>query len=243
MVFNSPISIEKADRLVALLELQSGSRALDAGCGNGEFILRVVAHHGINGVGIDLDPRCIGAARETAASRGLASRCEFHAADVNDVIAGTPDSFDIGICIGATHAFGAGEAAYPNAIERLSQLVRPGGYVLIGEGHWKQQPAEEYLKLIGDPVGIYCDHGGNIARAEQRGLVAVYAAVSSEDEWDHFEWSHQMTVHREADANPRDPALLARVSRARQWRDGYLRWGRSTMGFGLYLFRVVGKAL
>jgi len=26
------------------------------------------------------------------------------------------------------------------------------------------------------------------------------------------------------------------LERIRRWRDGYLRWGRDTLGFGLYLF-------
>ena len=74
-------------------------------------------------------------------------------------------AFALGICIGSTHAFGAGDSAYPNTFERLKQLVRPGGYLLIGEGYWKQEPAPEYLAFIGDPVGIYRDHAGNISFA------------------------------------------------------------------------------
>jgi cyclopropane fatty-acyl-phospholipid synthase-like methyltransferase len=107
MVFNSPIGDEKADRLVQLLELPPGGRALDAGCGTGELLLRVVAHHGVHGVGVDQDPRCIAAAQAKAGARGLVSRCEFRAADVRVLEVG-PAAFDLGICIGATHAFGAG---------------------------------------------------------------------------------------------------------------------------------------
>jgi SAM-dependent methyltransferase len=237
MVFNSPISSEKADRLVQLLELPLGGRALDAGCGIGEFLLRVVAHHRVNGVGVDQDLRCIAAAQANAAVRGLVSRCEFRAADVNAIEAGL-GAFDLGICIGATHAFGAGDAAYPNAIERLKCLVQPDGYVLIGESYWKQEPAAEYLALIGEPVGVCRGHAGNISFAEERGLVPLYAAVSSDDEWDDFEWRHYMKIRCDAEANSGDPALAAKLTRVRHWRDGYLRWGRSTMGFGLYLFRV-----
>ena len=36
------------------------------------------------------------------------------------------------------------------------------------------------------------------------------------------------------------PAMLERV---RRWRDGYLRWGRDTLGFGVYLYyRGRGRA-
>jgi len=238
-VFNNPIGSEKADRLVGLLPLGPESRTLDAGCGTGEFLLRVVARHGGCGIGIDQDSKCIEAARQAAAERALASRCEFHAVDANEFEAAR-GAFDAGICIGSTHAFGAGDAAYPNTIARLQHWVRPGGCVLLGEGYWKQEPAPEYLQLLGEPVGIYRDHAANIAFAEQRGLIPLYAAVSSDDEWDHFEWTHLLKIRREAEAEPENQALAARLARSRVWRDGYLRWGRSTMGFGLYLFRMPG---
>lgn len=237
MTFNNPIGNAKAEQLVQLLQLQPGNRALDAGCGTGEFLLRVVDNYSVHGLGVDKDPQCISAARESAASRQLASRCEFRTADVND-LAIERGEFDLGICIGSTHAFGAGEAAYPNTIRRFSEAVRPGGLIIIGEGYWKQEPAADYLRLIGDPVGIYRDHAGNISFAEQCGLLPLYAMVSSEDEWDHFEWSHQQKVLRLAETNPNDGHLAERLARARQWREGYLRWGRSTMGFGIYLFRA-----
>ena len=102
MLFNNPIGGEKADRVVQLLELPAGSRAFDAGCGTGEFLLRVVARHGASGVGVDRDPRCIAAARENAVARGLVGRCEFHVADVNEFAAGR-GGFDLGICIGSTN--------------------------------------------------------------------------------------------------------------------------------------------
>jgi hypothetical protein len=109
---------------------------------------------------------------------------------------------------------------------------------LIGEAYWKQPPAPEYLSLIGEPVGIYRDHAGNIAFAAERGLVPIHAEVSSDEEWNDFEESHYLKIRRDAEANPNDLALAARLVRSQQWREGFFRWGRSTMGFGLYLFRA-----
>ncbi|MEQ8803896.1 MAG: hypothetical protein RLP45_17820, partial [Haliea sp.] len=90
--------------------------------------------------------------------------------------------------------------------------------------------------LLGEPVGIYHDHAGNIAVAEQAGLVPLYAMVSSDDEWDDFEWGHRQPFELAALANPEDPEVRQRLQASREWRDGYLRWGRDTMGFGLYVF-------
>lgn len=240
LLFNSPLSSDKADRLIELLNLKSNARVLDAGCGWGEFLLRVLKKYEATGLGIDRDATCIATAQQRAAERGLTERVEFRAADVNEL--NERGAFDLGICMGSTHAFDQGEAAFPNAIERLRELVRPGGLILLGEGYWKQPPAAEYLELLGDPVGIYRDHAGNIAFAEERGLHALYATVSNDDEWDDFEWSHQRRIQQQADANPQGPQLAQRLARAKQWRDGYLRWGRTMMGFGVYLLRVAEKA-
>jgi SAM-dependent methyltransferase len=237
MPFNNPISGEKADRFVQLLELPAGGRVLDAGCGNGELLLRFAAHHMADGVGFDRDARCIEAAKKEAAVRGLAQRCEFHPVDAAG-FAAPAASFDLGICVGSSHAFGEADAAYPETIRGLSRFVRPGGFLLIGEGYWKQPPAAEYLKLLGEPTGIYRDHAGNIALAEKMGLSALHAAVSNDDEWDDFEWRHQRKIQRWARENPDDPNCAEQLKQCVAWRDGYLRWGRSTMGFGLYLFQL-----
>ena len=82
MPFNNPINSEKADRLIQLLELRPGSRALDAGCGAGEFLLRVVSRHGVRGVGVDRESKCIAQANDNAAARGLTSSCDFFARDM-----------------------------------------------------------------------------------------------------------------------------------------------------------------
>jgi SAM-dependent methyltransferase len=237
--FNNPLSSKRADDLVRLLELSPLDGVLDAGCGRGEFLIRVVEASGCRGLGIDRDAACIAAARLAAAGRAPAERCEFRAADTREVSL-EPASFAAGICLGATHAFASGAAAYPAALERLGQLVRPGGKLLIGEGYWKQQPAPEYLELLGDPVGIYHDHAGNIEQARGHGLQPVHDSVSSTGEWDAFESAHLAQIERRAALTPDDVALSAKVARARRWYDGYQRWGRDTLGFGFYLLRIPG---
>ncbi len=106
----------------------------------------------------------------------------------------------------------------------------------LGEGYWRQPPAAGYTALLGEPAGIYHDHAGNIAVAEQLGLVPLYATVSNEDEWDDFEWGHRQRFELAAWRNPGDLDAQQRLQESREWRDGYLRWGRDTMGFGLYVF-------
>jgi len=235
MKFNIPVSDHKVDRLIRLLDLAEGSRVFDAGCGEGEFLVRVMEMTGAAGLGVDIDTGSITAARSKAATRLPPGAWEFREWDLQKETL-EEGAFDVAICLGSTHAFGSGEAAYPNAIARLQRTVRPGGQILIGEGYWRQTPTPEYLELIGEPVGVYRDHAANVSFAEAQGLVPLYAAVSNEDEWDHFEWTHRMRIERESMLRAEDDELAANLRRSRAWRDGYLRWGRSTMGFGFYLF-------
>lgn len=172
----------------------------------------------------------ITAAIKAASGRVVEESCKFKQADIKSLSL-EDDAFELAACIGSTHAYGCGETAYPNAIRELMRVAKPGGLVLIGEAYWKQEPAAEYLGLIGEPTGVYRSHAENIWYAERQGLVPLYATVSNEDEWDHFEGSHLMRVEQ---ANQNNAKQLAGI---RKWRDGYLKWGRSTMGFGFYLFQ------
>lgn len=235
MEFNIPVSAQKANRLIHILDLAEGSRVFDAGCGEGEFLVCVMEMTGAAGLGVDIDAASIATARSKAETRVPPGGWEFREWDLQKEVI-EDGAFDAAICLGSTHAFGSGEAAYPNTIARLSRAARPGGQILIGEGYWKTTPAPEYLDLIGEPVGIYRDHATNIGLAEAQGLVPLYAAVSNDDEWDDFEWTHRMRIERESMLRPDDAGVAEKLQRSRAWRDGYLRWGRSTMGFGFYLF-------
>lgn len=235
MAFNCPVSTRKADQLIDQLALTRGQAVLDAGCGNGEFLLRLLARAGATGTGVDSNAASIAEAEDRARSTLPNGSCRFLATPMAEADV-APGSFDAAVCLGSTHAFGRGQAAWPNALAGLARLVRPGGRLLLGEGYWRRPPDPAYRALLGEPVGIYHDHAGNIAVAEQLGLVPLYAMVSSDDEWDDFEWGHRQRFELAARANPEDPEVRQRLQTSREWRDGYLRWGRDTMGFGLYVF-------
>ena len=239
-LFNCPLSAAKADQLIAILGLAENSRVFDAGCGTGEFLIRAVDASGGIGLGIDLDQKSIDLAQENASQRIDRGTCEFRLGDMQNP-AIDDLKFDVAICIGSTHAFGIGAQAYPNALSALSKFLRPGGLMLIGEGYWKQPPAAEYLQFLGEPAGVYRDHAENIAFAEARGFLPVYAAVSSDDEWDQFEWSHYYRAVQRAEACVDASDIAKGLERSIAWRNGYLNWGRTTMGFGFYMFRTPAK--
>lgn len=223
-VFCSPLSDETVDALLAKLELVPGARVLDIGCGKAEMLVRAVERYAANGVGIDPNRSFIEAARRD-------SRVSLHAAKVQDVELAAA-SFDAALCIGSTHAFGG----YLQALRALSALIRKGGTLALGEGYWKQPPAAGYLELLGGGPEEFTSHEGNIRAGEALGLELRFATTSSEAEWDAYEGPYAAAIERFAAEHPDDPDREAMLSRARTWHDGYLRWGRSTLGFGVYLF-------
>ena len=69
------------------------------------------------------------------------------------------------------------------------------------------------------------------------GLVPLGAWTSTVDEWDDFEWTYQRIVERRAHGSPDDADAGRRLEQRREWMEGYLRWGRETLGYGTYLFQ------
>jgi cyclopropane fatty-acyl-phospholipid synthase-like methyltransferase len=142
--FCNPLSPETIDRFIAHLELRSGARVLDIGCGKGELLVRVLARWKAHGVGLDPNPAYLAEARRRAAGRVPPGSLELVEGRMADAHFGA-ESFDLTICVGSAHAFGNLSAA----LGALRALTRPGGQVLIGHGYWQQEPDTEYLATFG----------------------------------------------------------------------------------------------
>jgi ubiquinone/menaquinone biosynthesis C-methylase UbiE len=235
MLFNSPISEEKANLIIAILKLKSTCHVIDIGCGDGEFLTRIQKKYGAECLGLDIDPACIKLAEQKIQQHDLAENLRFQEADVQDAQL-IKNSYQLAVCIGSTHAFGQGEIAYSNALKQMSEIVKTNGMILVGEGYWKKKPEQEYLDFMGDPVGVYNSHEKNIQIAESLGLIPLYATISNQDEWDHFEWCFKMKAEHSLIAEPDNEKAKEKLQAVRQWNKYYRKFGTTTMGFGLYLF-------
>ncbi len=219
------------DALIDLLELPVGAGVLDVGCGKGEVLLRVMARYGVTGTGLDLSEAWLTEARARAEARALPKTPTFLLQDANGYT--PPEPVDLAVCIGSSHAYGG----YRDSLRALRQVIKPGGLLLIGEGYWKNTRAPEYLVLLKATQDELNDHAGNVTVAVGLGLTPLFASVSSDDDWDDYEGLYALSVERYAAQHPDDPDVPAMLGRIRPWRDGYLRWGRDTLGFALYLFQ------
>lgn len=230
-IFANPLGEDKIDRLLELLDLPPGAQALDIGCGNAELLIRLIERYNIVGTGIDPNAEALNDGLRRAQGRIPAERLHLHAIPASDF---KPDrTFDAALCIGASHAYGN----YQQTLSALKTLVRLGGQILIGEGYWKRDPDPEYLALLGAEPGELTTHADNMSRAVAVGLTPLYSATSSEDDWDHYEGLYCRAVERFVAAHPDDPESPEFAAYIRRWYAGYLRWGRVTLGFGLYLFQ------
>lgn len=232
--FCNPLDPATLARALESLGLGPGARVLDVGCGKGALLVDLARRFGAVGVGVDINPEFLAEGRALAERHGMAGSVtliEREAAHLGAPAA----SFDLGVCIGSTHALGG----YPETLRGLAGLVRPGGHVLVGQGYWKRDPDPEYLDRLGATAGEMTTHEGNIEAGIAAGLEPAGAWTSRDEDWDRYEDLYADSVERYAAGHPEDPDRPAMLERIRGWRETYRRWGRDTLGFGLYLFRRV----
>lgn len=230
----NPISDAQFDALLELLPLTASSRVVDFGCGNGEMLIRLIERFGLEADGIDRSGPMIDAARTRAEARGVADRLHLHHKGANDFPA-KPASYDLAIAVGTAQLF-ANAVGVTATLQRLAELVRPGGHLLFGEGYWRSTPSQAYLDGLGAELSSYHDHAGNVFAGEAAGLVPMHAVVASEEDWDAYEWRYSRSIERYAIEHPDDPDVPAMRDRIRKWRRIVLTGGREYLGFGLYLF-------
>lgn len=116
---------------------RSAHRLLDLGCGGGSLLVELcLARPDLSGIGIDIAPEAIEAARRLAAASGLDGRVEFAVAD-----AFAPDTWpeactavDVICGVGVLHEqFRDGDQAVVDILNRYAGVVTEQRTLLIGE--------------------------------------------------------------------------------------------------------------
>jgi cyclopropane fatty-acyl-phospholipid synthase-like methyltransferase len=218
---------------VEQLGLRTGSGILDIGCGRGHLLYLILSHYNVGGVGIDSSAYAIAEAERSTAAFVAAGRLTLveRAFEKNDYEAA---SFDLIACIGSTHAAGG----YRGVLKTARRLLRAGGMLLVGEGYWKRPPSAEYLAFLQATADEHGTHQDNQTTGADEGFELLTCSECSQEEWDAYEEQYALNVEAYVHANPHDPEADAMLQRIRPWREAYLSWGRDTLGFGLYLFRL-----
>jgi SAM-dependent methyltransferase len=229
----NPMNDDKLARLVGLLRLPVEARVVDIACGKGEFLVRLAEAYGIRGIGIDISPFCIADAQRRLHMRAQGAEVVFGQMNGSDFRPEEPHIFTLASCIGASWVFGG----HAETLDALSGMVASGGWVIVGEPYWRQQPSEEYLAASGTSKNGFGTHCGNAEAGELQGLELVHTFVSSKDDWDNYEGLQWYAAAEYARCHPDDPDLPELLERVAKAKVVYLRWGRDTLGWAIYVFR------
>lgn len=232
-VICNPTSEEKLKHLMELVRLPKNARAVDIACGKGEFLIRLAEAHGIRGQGIDISPFFIAEAIRRLHARAPTADITFTRMNGADFKSFEPHCFDLASCIGASWVFGG----HANTLEALMGMVKQGGWVIVGEPYWRQDPSEDCLKALGCARGDFGSHASNAEAGTLRGMELVHTIVSSKDDWDRYEGLQWFATSEYARAHPDDPDLAEVIDRVDKARAAHLRWGRDTLGWAIYVFR------
>lgn len=229
----NPTSEEKLTRLVELLRLPADARVVDIACGKGEFLIRLAETSGVRGTGVDISPFHVADAQKKLAARVTNPGIAFVQMNGADFRPDEPRSLDLASCIGAGWVFGG----HAGTLKALADMVKPGGWVIAGEPYWRQTPPAEFLTASGCAREDFGSHASNAEAGEQLGMELVHTIVSSKDDWDRYEGLQWFATAEYARTHPDDADLAEVLERVNKSKTAYLRWGRDTLGWAIYVFR------
>ena len=222
----APVGAGTVDRLLARTRPPAAARFLDVGCGPAAWSVRALQLYATaRGTGIDVSRPALEAARRAADAAGVGQRLTLLERDAAAV--GDDQSADVVLCVGASHALGGLGPALP----ALGRVTRPHGLLLVGEGFWARPPTPEALRALGAAPEEFRDLPGTVDFVQRAGWTPVYGHVSTEDEWDDYEWSWTGSLARWALEHPEAPGQAAAARAAAEHREEWLRGYRGVLGF------------
>jgi cyclopropane fatty-acyl-phospholipid synthase-like methyltransferase len=229
----NPMSNEKFERFCNLLSLAKDSRVLDIACGKGEALVRLAEKYGISGVGVDISPFCIRDCKEKHRQRASETDLTFIELDGAKYQPASGELFDVVMCLGASWIF----EDHIGTLRALKKIAKPGGLVIVGEPFWLKEPDTEYLELTKMTRNSFRLHENNVYQGEEMGLTCLYTLVSNKDDWDHYETLQWWAVDNYIQSHMDDPDNQELLEKTKTAKDIYLKWGRDTINWGIYIFR------
>jgi ubiquinone/menaquinone biosynthesis C-methylase UbiE len=230
----NPLNLDKVDEIIGLLRLPPDAHVLELAAGKGEFLIRLIEQYRVSAVAVDISPHCIRDFRHKMGQRAPEADVALLQMGGADYQPQPGERFDLAVCMGASWIFDG----HQGTLAALQKMIKPGGLILVGEPFWKKEPDPAYLQAEDFQRNIFGDHYDNMKTAEALGLTLLHTIVSDDNDWDRYEGLQWQAAVRYAQANlddPDNPELLRRVAKG---RETYLRWGRETLGWALYLFQA-----
>ncbi len=220
----APVSDASVARLLDRLDPAEAARVLDLGCGSGAWLVELLARRpDLTALGVDthLHPDRV----VRAAARGVADRLTWYEGDAREWWDG---GYGAVLCVGASHAFGGTQPM----LDAVATHLAPGGRALVGDAFWARSPSRAAQAAIDAGPGDFPTLDGFLALTDTHGWAVTYAHVSTEAEWDDYEWSWtgsltEWALRPETGAADRRHALDVAERHRRDWLEGY----RGQLGF------------
>ena len=117
---------ESGEALIDTLDITTGMRVLDVGCGDGTTAIPA-ARRGANVTGVDIAENLVAAGQARARAEGI-TNIDFQQGDASDLAGFEDDTYDLVVSI-----FGAMFAPRPDDVAReLVRVAKPGGRIVMG---------------------------------------------------------------------------------------------------------------
>lgn len=157
----------------SLFQPTDGMRVLDAGCGTGNFSLKMAAL-GATVEGIDLSEPMIGYAKEKAAASPYAGQLHFQVGDLY-ALPFADESFDAVLSMAAFEFIHEDQ----RALDEFMRVVKPGGRVLIGTITGNSDWGLEYQSHMPREDSVF-HHAAFKTADEMRALLSEQLLASAE---------------------------------------------------------------
>ncbi|MGJ6980402.1 SAM-dependent methyltransferase [Aestuariimicrobium soli] len=224
-----PFTPEKLGVLGSAIGLRPGTTVLDLACGKGEMLCQWATDHGVRGVGVDLHPPFVAAARQRALELGVADAVTFVEQDASGFEA--DPAVDVAACCGATWIGGG----VVGTLALLERSLLPGGIALVGEPYWRELPPDDEAVrgCHATSVDDFLTLDGLITRVQGAGWDVVEMVHADEHSWDRYVAAQWLNLRRFIDAHPGDelvPELRLELDTAPA---NYARYQRRFLGWGV----------
>ncbi|NWF68376.1 MAG: class I SAM-dependent methyltransferase [Chloroflexi bacterium] len=230
----NPITEAQLLRLGELCHASSSTRLLDLACGKGEMLCQWALHYGVIGVGVDISPVFIAAARARGFDLAVWDKVSWVEAAAAEYPA-EHHQFDIVSCLGATWI--GGGLLGTLALMRVA-LNKAGGTLLIGEPYWLETPpAEAYTALEIQP-DTFTTLEGTQARLKSAGAEIKDILLATPEGWDAYVNERAQAVAHWLETRAADADAAALRDWDERERRAYQQYERPYLGWGVFVATI-----
>lgn len=228
----NPITEEKLKLVGEICAITPGTTHLDLCCGKGEMLSRWVQQYQSIGVGVDISPVFIAAARERAKELGVARNVSFIEGDASQFVY-YDSRYDMVSCIGATW-IGNG---LTGTLELMQKALKAGGTLLVGECYWIAEPPAALHAALGTELTYFASLAGTLDRIEGAGCELIEMVLANRDSWDRYVAAQWATVHQWVRTHADDPDAKGITEWIKASQRSYLEYQRDYLGWGIFVIK------